>query len=151
MFQLIVAVGMLTTYPVLTHLEKVRKLMSATKQILVSVQSQYLQEHSEPEDNRYAFGYTVTILNEGTLAAKLLTRHWIITDSNGETQEVHGEGVIGEQPVIQPGQKYEYSSGAVIPTPVGSMHGSYTMITPSGEHFEATIPAFRLAIPVVVN
>jgi ApaG protein len=125
--------------------------MSVEKQILVTVRSQYLREHSEPEANRFAFGYTVTIRNEGSLAAKLVTRHWIITDANGHVQEVHGEGVIGEQPVISPGQHYEYSSGAVLPTPVGSMHGAYTMLTPQGKHFEAIIPAFRLAIPEVVN
>lgn len=125
--------------------------MADEKHIVVSVRSQYLREHSEPEDKRYAFGYTVTIRNKGVLAAKLLTRHWVITDANGHVQEVHGEGVIGEQPVIQPGEQYEYSSGAVLTTPVGSMHGTYTMLTLQGEHFDATIPAFRLAIPEVVN
>ena len=125
--------------------------MSAKKPILISVQSHYLREHSDPEENRFAFGYTVTIVNRGPIAAKLLTRHWIITDANGQVQEVHGEGVIGEQPVIQPGQKYQYSSGALLTTPVGSMHGAYTMLTPEGEHFEADIPAFSLAIPEVVN
>lgn len=125
--------------------------MLVDKHIVVSVQSHYLREHSEPDEKRFAFGYTVTICNKGDLAAKLLTRHWIITDANGQIQEVHGEGVIGEQPIIQPGQQYQYASGAILTTPVGSMHGTYTMLTPLGEHFEATIPAFRLAIPEVVN
>lgn len=125
--------------------------MSDSEHIEVTVRSQYLPEHSEPDAKRFTFGYTITIQNHGDTPSKLLTRHWIITDADGKTQEVHGEGVVGEQPVIQPQKTYQYTSGAMLKTPVGSMHGSYTMLAANGEHFEATIPPFRLAVPKLVN
>lgn len=125
--------------------------MSEEQQISITVRTQYLPEHSEPDENRYTFGYTVTIRNLGDTPSKLLTRHWIITDSNGQSQEVHGEGVVGEQPLIQPKQQFQYSSGTILKTPVGSMHGSYTMLNDCGHHFDATIPPFGLAVPELVN
>ncbi|MBS0288839.1 MAG: Co2+/Mg2+ efflux protein ApaG [Proteobacteria bacterium] len=125
--------------------------MPIDNHIGVTAQTQYLREHSDPSQNRYAFGYAITISNHGTQAARLLTRHWIITDANGHVQEVHGEGVIGEQPLILPGQSYRYSSGAILSTPVGSMHGTYTMLSHTGNYFDAIIPPFRLALPELVN
>lgn len=125
--------------------------MNLENTIEIVVETEFLPEHSEPNDNRYAFSYTITISNKGSIAAKLLTRHWIITDANGNKQEVHGEGVVGVQPLILPGKSYRYSSGAILPTPVGSMQGSYTMINNSGEYFDAIIAPFRLAMPQLVN
>jgi ApaG protein len=93
------------------------------------------------------FSYTITISNTGKLAAKLLTRHWVITDANGEVQEVHGEGVVGEQPYLRPGESFEYTSGTVMDTPVGSMEGSYQMVTDDGSAFDARIPVFTLSMP----
>jgi ApaG protein len=125
--------------------------VSVNKHIAVTVETDFLREHSDPWQQRYAFSYTITISNHGQASARLLTRHWIITDANGEVQEVHGEGVVGEQPLIAPGRSYTYSSGAIIPTPVGTMHGSYTMLSNNGEHFDTPIPPFSLAIPEIVN
>lgn len=118
-----------------------------TAHIDVDVKTQYIEEQSSPEENRFVFSYTITIRNTGSLAAKLLTRHWIINDANGNVQEVHGEGVVGEQPYLQPDESFEYTSGTVIETPVGSMEGSYQMITDDGLAFDANIPAFTLSQP----
>mgnify|MGYP003389793207 CR=1 FL=1 len=115
--------------------------------IQVNVDTTYIASSSEPEAARYVFAYTITIANKGEIEAQLLSRHWIINDANGKTQEVHGEGVIGEQPHIQPGESFEYTSGAVIETSVGAMQGSYDMLDANGEKFTATIPAFSLSIP----
>ncbi|MCI0507562.1 MAG: Co2+/Mg2+ efflux protein ApaG [Gammaproteobacteria bacterium] len=115
--------------------------------IAVDVETSYLEEQSAPDMNRYVFAYTITIRNEGSLSAKLLTRHWIINDANGNTQEVHGEGVVGEQPYLKPGQSFQYTSGTVIETPVGSMEGSYQMLSEDGTPFDADIPAFTLSLP----
>jgi len=115
--------------------------------IEVDVETTYIEEQSAPESNRYVFAYTVTIRNEGDGAAKLLTRHWIINDGNGNTQEVHGEGVVGEQPYLLPGESYKYTSGTIIETPVGSMEGSYQMLSDAGIPFDAQIPAFTLSLP----
>ena len=101
--------------------------------IEVDVETSYLEDQSSPDMNRYVFSYTITIRNEGQLPAKLLTRHWIINDANGHTQEVHGEGVVGEQPYLKPGESFQYTSGTVIETPVGSMEGSYLMERNDGE------------------
>jgi ApaG protein len=119
--------------------------------IQISVETRYLPEQSEPEGSRYVFAYTVTIRNAGYAGAKLLNRHWIITDANGKVQEVEGEGVVGEQPHIAPGQAHRYSSGAVIATPVGTMEGSYGMRDDDGQGFRAPIPRFRLAVPGVLH
>lgn len=115
--------------------------------IAVSVHSEFLDEQSKPLDNRYVFAYTVTIHNRGTVPARLLSRHWVITDGNGDVREVRGEGVVGEQPVVSPGQGYEYTSGAVLETAVGTMEGSYQMLAEDGTRFDATIPSFVLSIP----
>jgi ApaG protein len=111
----------------------------------------YLAEQSRPDSGQYAFSYTIKIHNQGSQPAQLMTRHWLITDAEGHTQEVKGDGVIGEQPLINPGQSHTYSSGAIIETPVGTMEGNYGMVTSNGEKFDATIPVFRLAVPGVLN
>jgi len=113
----------------------------------VSVTPRYLAAQSEPEQNRYAFAYTVTIENKGEVAAQLLSRHWIITDGDGHVQEVRGAGVIGEQPLIAPGEHHVYTSGTLLPTCVGSMQGSYQMVAEDGHSFDAVIARFRLAVP----
>ncbi len=119
--------------------------------IRIDVETAYLEEQSEPKERRYVFSYTITIRNEGPQPARLLTRHWVITDANGKVQEVRGDGVVGEQPYLKPGQGFRYSSGAVIETPVGSMQGSYQMVADNGAQFDAPIPAFRLAIPGLLH
>ncbi|NLY12798.1 MAG: Co2+/Mg2+ efflux protein ApaG [Gammaproteobacteria bacterium] len=113
----------------------------------IHVNTRYLAEHSQPADNRYVFAYDITIRNNGTESAQLLSRHWIITDGDGKTQEVRGSGVVGEQPVIQADDEYSYSSGTLMTTAVGSMQGSFTMRTEEGEEFEAPIAPFSLAVP----
>jgi len=119
--------------------------------IRVEVDTSYLEEQSDPKERRYVFSYTITIRNEGSVPARLLTRHWIITDSNGKVQEVRGEGVVGEQPYLKPGQGFRYSSGAVLETPVGAMEGSYQMVADDGEQFDAPIAAFSLAMPGLLH
>ena len=115
--------------------------------IEVLVETDYIQEQSLPDKNRYVFAYTVTITNIGSMPAKLLRRHWIITDANNKIQEVHGDGVIGEQPHLKPGQSFQYTSGAMLETPVGCMEGTYDMIADDELEFDATIPVFSLATP----
>ena len=115
------------------------------------VESQYLPDRSSPRTRQFVFAYTVRIGNEGTEAAQLRTRHWVITDGNGNVQEVRGDGVVGKQPALQPGEVFEYTSGCVLETPHGTMHGSYQMVRPSGEAFDATISPFLLAMPSAVN
>jgi ApaG protein len=119
--------------------------------IRVEVDTSYLEDQSDPKERRYVFSYTITIRNEGSEPARLLTRHWIITDSNGKVQEVRGEGVVGEQPHLKPGQGFRYSSGAVLETPVGAMQGSYQMVSDNGEQFDAPISPFRLAMPGLLH
>jgi ApaG protein len=118
-------------------------------QIDVSVTTRYLAAQSQPELGRYAFSYTVTIRNQGQLPAKLLSRHWIITDGDGRVQEVRGAGVVGEEPVLAPGESFEYTSGVPLPTPSGFMAGRYGMVTDKGESFEIEVPAFSLDSPQV--
>jgi len=125
--------------------------MTERHQIEVRVETSYLDEQSEPAEHRFVFAYTVTLHNAGQVPARLLTRHWIITDANGRVQEVRGEGVVGEQPHLQPGQGFRYSSGTVLETPVGSMHGSHQMVGDDGEQFDAPIAAFRLAKPGLLH
>ena len=125
--------------------------MTGRHQIEVEVETSYLDEQSEPAEHRFVFAYTVTLRNAGAVPARLLTRHWIITDANGRVQEVRGDGVVGEQPHLKPGQGFRYSSGAVLETPVGSMHGSYRMVGDDGEQFDAPIAAFRLAKPGLLH
>ena len=119
--------------------------------IRIEVETNYLEDQSEPRELRYVFAYTITIRNEGRVPAKLLSRRWLITDANGKVQEVRGEGVVGEQPHLQPGQGFQYSSGAVLETPVGAMEGSYTMRADDGQEFDAPIPAFGLAMPGLLH
>lgn len=119
--------------------------------IRVDVSTNYVDEQSRPDEDRYVFSYTITIRNDGQVAARLMTRHWIITDANGKVQEVRGEGVVGEQPHLQPGQGFRYSSGAVLETPVGAMQGTYQMVGDDGAHFDAPIAPFTLAMPGLLN
>ena len=113
----------------------------------VSVVTRYLPEQSQPDQQRFAFAYTITVQNNGSLPAQLLSRHWVITDGDGHVEEVRGAGVIGQQPLIAAGQKHVYSSGSVIGTQVGNMQGSFLMRAEDGEQFKAHIAPFRLAVP----
>jgi len=115
--------------------------------IEVSVETTYVAEHSEPEEGRFVFAYTITLVNRGSVSAQLLSRHWVITDADSQVEEVRGDGVVGEQPVLKPGEGFRYTSGAVIETPVGTMHGSYQMVAADGQQFDATIPEFVLSAP----
>ena len=115
--------------------------------IAVSVETRFIDDQSQPQENRYVFAYTITIHNRGSVGAQLLSRHWVITDANGEIREVRGDGVVGEQPRMRPGEGYEYTSGAVLETAVGTMSGSYQMVAEDGTHFDADIPPFVLSIP----
>jgi len=124
---------------------------AVTAGIRVSVQSQYLTERSAPADGQYAFAYKVRISNEGVEVAQLRSRHWIITDGDGKVQEVRGDGVVGAQPRLEPGQAFEYTSWCMIATPHGSMQGSYQMVRADGEHFDAVVPPFTLALPYSLN
>jgi ApaG protein len=119
--------------------------------VAVSAQTQYLAEQSDEASGRFVFAYTITIRNQGSLAAQLISRHWIITDSQGLVQEVRGMGVVGAQPLLQPGESYEYTSGASIATAVGTMRGSYQMVAEDGTRFEAPIPQFTLSVPRVLH
>jgi ApaG protein len=125
--------------------------IAATQPIRVDVQTSYVSDQSDPGAQRYVFSYTITILNEGSEPARLLRRHWLITDANGKVQEVRGDGVVGEQPHLQPGQGFRYSSGAILETPVGTMQGSYQMETDQGQRFDAPIAPFRLAMPGILH
>jgi ApaG protein len=120
---------------------------SSKYRIDVSVKTAYLADESAPEMQRYVFAYTITIANIGTVPARLLTRHWIITDANNKVQEVRGEGVVGQQPYLEPGMRFEYTSGAILETSVGTMHGSYQMVADDGAAFDAPIPQFTLSMP----
>jgi ApaG protein len=122
-----------------------------TRGIRVQVESFYDEERSSPQDSYYFFAYRVKISNVGQETAQLISREWIITDGNGDIQRVQGPGVVGEQPTLAPGEEFEYTSFCPLPTPVGSMHGSYLMVLASGERFEAEIAPFPLAAPHAVN
>lgn len=113
----------------------------------VQVKTAYVEAQSDPGANRYVFAYTITIRNTGTVAAQLLTRHWLITDANSQVQEVRGDGVVGEQPHLPPGASFQYTSGAVIETPVGTMEGSYQIRADDGTEFSAPVPVFTLCVP----
>ena len=121
------------------------------QKIQIVAQVKYVAEQSDEADNRYVFAYTITVTNNGESAAQLLGRHWIITDSNNQVQEVRGQGVVGEQPLIKPGQSFGYTSGTVLSTPVGTMTGSYQMVSEDGTKFDATIPQFVLSVPRVLH
>ena len=124
---------------------------TVTEGIRVSVQSTYLEDRSAPEEGSFAFAYQVTIANEGHGRVQLMRRHWIITDGNGEVREVEGPGVVGEQPVLNAGEEHQYTSGAVLTTPVGTMEGTYEMHGPDGRTFKAVIPRFQLQKPGVLQ
>ena len=115
--------------------------------IEVHPRPQFIPEQSDPENDRYIFAYTITITNTGQIAAQLVSRHWIITDAHNTIQEVRGLGVVGQQPLLQPGESYEYTSGSSLTTPIGTMKGTYQMVAEDGTHFEAEIPEFVLATP----
>ena len=119
--------------------------------IRIQVVTSYIDDQSEPDSDRYVFAYTITISNEGDVAAKLISRHWVITDANGKVQEVSGDGVVGEQPHLQPGEEFRYSSGAVLETPVGAMQGLYRMVAEDGVSFDAPIAPFTLAVPGLLH
>jgi ApaG protein len=113
----------------------------------VSVKTQYLGQQPDPATSNYVFSYTITIKNTGTVKAQLIARHWIITDANGKEEQVRGLGIIGHQPLLEPGQQFEYTSGAILETPFGSMHGTYLCVAEDGEQFQALIPEFVLSLP----
>jgi ApaG protein len=119
--------------------------------IRIKVATNYVDEQSEPDSDRYVFAYTITISNNGRVPATLMSRHWIITDANGKVQEVSGDGVVGEQPHLDPGEEFRYSSGAVLETPVGAMQGLYRMQADDGVSFDAPIAPFTLAVPGVLH
>ena len=120
-------------------------------EIGIQVVTDYVDDQSEPSSDRYVFAYTITITNNGDVPAKLISRHWIITDANGKVQEVSGDGVVGEQPHLNPGEEFRYSSGAVLETPVGAMQGLYRMEADNGVNFDAPIAPFTLAVPGVLH
>lgn len=125
--------------------------MSEKNKILVEATPHYIEAQSVPKEDRYVFAYTIAITNTGTQSAQLISRHWLITDANGKIQEVQGDGVIGEQPYIKPGEIFRYTSGAMIETPVAVMQGKYTMLSEDGDNFLAAIPPFTLSIPRVLH
>ena len=129
--------------------------LTSTSAVGVTVVTTYLPSHSQPEHHQYAFAYTITISNDGDVPVQLLSRHWIITDADSAVQEVRGEGVVGEQPLIPPGESFRYTSGATLATPVGCMQGSYTMVRHSSKQndsrFQVPIPAFSLHTPTALH
>jgi ApaG protein len=124
---------------------------AVTRGVRVVVESRYSAEHSSPQSHQWFFLYTIRISNEGDETLQLVSRHWIITDATGEVDEVEGPGVVGEQPVLTPGESFEYTSGCPLPTPFGSMHGTYQMSTPGGDEFDAEISTFQLREPSAIH
>lgn len=124
---------------------------SRKNHVTVVVETVFIPDQSDPHQDRYVFAYTVTITNTGTIPAQLVSRHWVITDAENKVQEVRGLGVVGEQPLLKPGESFEYTSGTAINTPVGTMYGSYQMVAEDGEHFDAEVPVFTLAMPRVLH
>lgn len=127
--------------------------MAESKKYSITVvpQSAFLAEQSDPSRNQYAFAYTITLTNSGSVPAQLLSRHWIITDADHHIQEVKGLGIVGQQPLLKPGESFEYTSGASLPTAVGTMRGTYQMVAEDGHAFEAEIPVFTLSVPRVLH
>lgn len=119
----------------------------AAYQMTVTVRTQYLEDQSDPDNSHYVFAYAITIKNSGDVAAQLISRHWVITDANNHVQEVKGLGVVGHQPLLQPGEHFEYTSGTTLATPQGSMRGAYFCVAQDGKQFEALIPEFVLSLP----
>jgi ApaG protein len=124
---------------------------TTTRGVRVQVRSSYIPDRSSPRDAHFFFAYKIRISNLGEETVQLVSRHWIITDGDGHTEEVQGPGVVGEQPVLEPGQSFEYSSFCPLPTPIGSMHGTYQMVTSEGRRFDAVIAPFSLAVPTALN
>ncbi len=125
--------------------------MIDSPRVCIQVQSVYVESQSIPEEERYVFAYTITIRNLGRFNVQLLSRYWLITNSNGRQTEVQGEGVVGEQPLIPPGGEFQYTSGAILETPLGTMEGHYEMVDHQGQPFQTAIPVFRLAIPTLIH
>lgn len=119
----------------------------ATYEMTVTVRTQYLEDQSEPDRSHYVFAYAVTIKNTGSVPAQLIARHWVIRDANDRVQEVRGLGVVGHQPLLQPGEQFEYTSGTSLDTPHGTMLGEYFCVAEDGHRFEAPVPAFVLSLP----
>jgi ApaG protein len=138
---------LLISYDEITTKNLYDLIMNEKNKILVEATPHFIEAQSAPDKDRYVFAYTITITNAGAVPAKLLNRHWLITDSNGKIQEVRGDGVIGEQPYLKPGESFRYTSGAMIETPVGTMQGEYTMRSDDGDNFSADVPKFTLSIP----
>ena len=124
---------------------------TTTRGVRVVVRSEYVPERSSPADAQYFFAYRIRISNAGEDTVQLLSRHWVITDGNGQVEHVRGPGVVGEQPVLEPGESFEYTSFCPLPTPIGSMHGTYQMVTAGGSAFDAEIAPFPLAVPSALN
>jgi ApaG protein len=120
-------------------------------QISITARVKYIPDQSDAAKGRYVFAYTMTITNTGSVAARLVSRHWIITDADNQVQEVKGEGVVGEQPMLRPNESFEYTSGTAIATPVGTMKGSYQMVAEDGVNFDAAIPEFTLSMPRILH
>jgi ApaG protein len=116
-------------------------------EMTVSVRTQYIEEQSDPDEGRYVFAYTIKIRNTGSVAAQLISRHWVITDANDNVQEVRGLGVVGHQPLLKPGEEFEYTSGPALATANGRMHGEYFVVAEDGTRFESPIPEFVLSVP----
>ena len=123
----------------------------STYEISIDVRAAYLADRSEPSRNQYVFAYTITLTNAGNVPAQLISRHWIITDAEHNVQEVKGLGVVGQQPLLQPGEAFEYTSGATLPTAMGTMHGTYQMVAEDGHTFEVPIPSFTLSVPRILH
>ena len=119
--------------------------------ITVAANAAYIADQSDPSKNQYVFAYTITVTNTGAVAAQLISRHWIITDGDHHVQEVRGLGVVGQQPLLKPGESFEYTSGTHLPTPVGTMRGTYQMVAEDGRTFDASIPPFTLSVPRVLH
>jgi ApaG protein len=126
-------------------------MASSKHSITVTAQVRYIPDQSDEGEKRYVFAYTMTIRNTGSVAARLVSRHWIITDAENQVQEVKGDGVVGEQPTLRPNEAFEYTSGTAIATPVGTMRGSYQMVAADGTNFDAAIPEFTLAMPRMLH
>ena len=124
---------------------------ATTRGVRVQVESAYIPERSSPQEGRYFFAYRIRISNLGEQTVQLISRRWVITDANGNVEHVQGPGVVGEQPVLEPGESFEYTSFCPLPTPIGSMHGSYQMVTASNSRFDAEIAPFSLAVPTALN
>jgi ApaG protein len=124
---------------------------TVTRNIRISVQAQYVAQRSQPEDGLWFFAYRVELENTGEETVQLLSRHWVITDGEARVEEVRGAGVVGQQPVLEPGEVFHYTSACPLPTPFGTMHGSYQMVTADGEHFDAVIAPFSLSLPHSVH